>query len=122
MTNNDIQKLLHILKPDGYRTSDPVLELHKLTTSIQDLFSKAHTAITIVTDPKFKGEVIGTLIPWPGHFPLELDHTDTTLNDILVRGTSISEYLAAGLWEEAEAYIKERFSPDTYYEKPKESE
>ena len=84
--------------------------------------NKAHTAITTVTDPKFKGEVIGTLIPWPGHFPLELDHTDTTLNDILVRGTSISEYLAAGLWEEAEAYIKERFSPDTYYEKPKESE
>ena len=122
MTNNDIQKLLHVLKPDNFRTSDPILELYKLANSIQDLFSKAHTAITTVTDPKFKGEVIGTLIPWPGHYPLELDHTDNSLNDILVRGTSISEHLAAGLWEEAEAYIKERFSPDTYYEKPKESE
>ena len=91
MTNNDIQKLLHVLKPDNFRTSDPILELYKLANSIQDLFSKAHTAITTVTDPKFKGEVIGTLIPWPGHFPLELDYTDTSLNDILVRGTSISD-------------------------------
>ena len=57
-------------------------------------------------------DVAGELAPWPGHFPLELDHSGDSLNDILVRGQSVSEHLAAGLWDEAEAYVLERFGAE----------
>jgi hypothetical protein len=52
------------------------------------------------------------MTPWTNHSPLELDHNETLLSDICVRGESVSEWLSRGLWEEAEAYLKERYVPE----------
>lgn len=112
MKTHDIDVLLHVIKPDGHGANPLATELHRLACALQEQTDKVHAALDTVRNPKFKGDVIGDLAPWPGHFPLELDHSDDHLNDILVRGQSVSEYLAAGLWEEAEAYVQERFGAE----------
>jgi hypothetical protein len=112
MKTHDIDLLLHAIKPHGYQDSPLVRQLLQLAHELRERDNKTHAAITAVTDPKFKGDVVGELHPWRGHFPLELDHSDDHLNDILVRGQSVSEHLAAGLWEEAEAYCQERFGAE----------
>jgi len=112
MKTHDIDQLLHVIKPDGHGSNPLATELHRLACALQEQTDKVHAALDTVRNPEFKGDVIGELRPWPGHFPLELDHTDTFLHDILVRGQSVSEHLAAGLWEEAEAYALYRFAPE----------
>lgn len=96
----DINKLLHDLKPDGHGSNPLAIELHRLANTLQEQTDKVCVALT------------GKFHAWPEHFPLELDHSDDSLNDIMVRGVSISEHLAAGLWEEAEAYCQARFSTE----------
>ncbi len=112
MKTYDIDVLLHVIKPDGHGSNPLATELHKLACALQEQTDKVHAALDAVRNPLFKGDVAGELAPWPGHFPLELDHSGDFLNDIFVRGTSVSEHLAAGLWEEAEGYVKERFEPE----------
>lgn len=112
MKTYDIDKLMHALKPDGHGHHPLATELHRLACALQEQTDKVHAALETVRNPQFKGDVTGDLAPWPDHFPLELDHTEDSLNDIFVRGQSVSEHLAAGLWEEAEAYVRERFGPD----------
>jgi hypothetical protein len=112
MKTTDLDKLLHALKPDGHHCSPLATELHKLANALQVQADQAHAALHAVLSPTFKGEVTGVLAEWPGHFPLELDHSEGSLNDILVRGTSVSEHLAPGLWEEAEAYAAQRYAPE----------
>lgn len=112
MKTNDIDALLHVIKPDGHGANPLATELHRLACALQEQTDKVHAALDTVRNPEFKGDVTGELHPWAGHFPLELDHSDEHLNDILVRGQSVSEHLAAGLWEEAEAYVQERFGPE----------
>ena len=109
MTSNDIDALLRVIKPEGHGANPLATELHKLACALQEQTDKVHAAITTVTSPEYKGDVVGELVPWPGHYPLDLDHSGDFLNDILVRGVSVSEHLAAGLWEEAEAYTQERY-------------
>ncbi len=112
MKTYDIDVLLHVIKPDGHGSNPLATELHRLACALQEQTDKVHAALDTVRHPQFKGDVVGELSPWPGHFPLELDHSEDSLNDILVRGQSVSEHLAAGLWEEAEAYVQERFSAE----------
>lgn len=112
MKTYDIDTLLHVIKPDGHGGNPLATELHRLACALQEQTDKVHAALDAVRNPQFKGDVVGELAPWPGHFPLELDHSEGYLNDIFVRGTSVSEHLAAGLWEEAEAYVQERFEPE----------
>jgi hypothetical protein len=112
MKTYDIDVLLHVIKPDGHGSNPLATELHKLACALQEQSDKVHAALDTVRNPQFKGDVMGELAPWAGHFPLELDHTDDYLNDIFVRGHSVSEHLAAGLWEQAEEYVKGRFEPE----------
>lgn len=112
MKPHEIDQLLHVIKPDGHGANPLATELHRLACALQEQTDKTHAALDTVRNSKFKGDVVGELHPWAGHFPLELDHTDGHLNDIMVRGQSVSEHLAAGLWEDAEAYVQERFTPD----------
>lgn len=112
MNTHAIDTLLHAIKPDGHGANPLATQLHKLACALQEQSDKAHAALDTVRNPKFKGDVTGELCPWPEHYPLELDHTGDRLNDIFVRGVSVSEHLAAGLWEEAEAYVQERFGPE----------
>lgn len=112
MKTTEIERLLHALKPDGHHCNPLVTELHKLANALQVQADQAHAALQTVLSPAFKGDVAGELAEWPGHHPLELDHTEGALNDILVRGVSVSEHLAAGLWEEAEAYAEQRYAPE----------
>lgn len=100
MKAQDINKILHDLKPDGHGSNPLAIELHRLANTLQEQTDKVCVALT------------GKFHPWPGHSPLELDHSEHVLNDIIVRGLSISEHLAAGLWEEAEAYCQARFSTE----------
>lgn len=112
MKTHEIDALLHEIKPDGHKASPLATEAHRLASALQEQTDKMHAALDAMRNPKFKGDVIGELHAWPGHFPLELDRSEDHLNDIMVRGVSVSEHLAAGLWEEAEAYLRERFSPE----------
>lgn len=112
MKTYDIDVLLHVIKPDGHGSNPLATELHKLACALQEQTDKVHAALDTVRNPQFKGDVLGELMPWPGRFPLELDHSGDFLNDIFVRGQSVSEHLASGLWEEAEAYVKERCEPE----------
>lgn len=113
MTTIEIDKILHALKPDGHKANPLATELHRIANSVQELSDKAHAAITFATRPNFKGDVVGELHPWPDHYPLELDHSGSYLHDIMVRGESVSEHLASGMWGMAESYVKGRFSADT---------
>ena len=112
MKTYDIDVLLHVIKPDGHGSNPLATQLHQLACALQEQTDKVHAALDTVRNPQFKGDVAGELAPWPGHFPLELDHTEDGLNDILVRGQSVSEHLAAGLWEEAESYVQQRFGAE----------
>ena len=112
MKTSDIDSLLHSLKPDGHRDNPLVQQLRELANALQEQSDKAHALILRANSPQIRGEVVGELILWPDHSPLELDHSGQFLNDIRVRGVSVSEHLAAGLWEEADAYLRERFSPE----------
>jgi hypothetical protein len=112
MKTYDIDQLLHAIKPDGHGANPLATELHRLACALQEQTDKVHAALDTVRNPEFKGDVVGELHPWRGHFPLELDHSDDNLNDIMVRGQSVSEHLAAGLWEEAEAYLQEHFGAE----------
>ena len=103
---------MSLLKPEGHRNNPLADAIHRLANELQLQTDASHAALDAVRNPKFKGNVVGELRPWPGHFPLELDHSEDCLNDILVRGQSVSEHLAADLWEEAEAYVKERFGAE----------
>ncbi len=117
MTSDDIQKLLHILKPQGHGNSQFSTDLHAMANQIQRVFDLCFTTLTEVTAPTYKGDVVGELIPWPGHYPLELDHSGEFLNDILVRGVSVSEHLMGSLWDEALDYLE-----DCYAEPASDSE
>lgn len=112
MKTHDIDKLLHALKPDGHGSNPLAIELHRLANQLQEQTDKAHAALDAVRNPKFKGDVVGELIPWTDHYPLELDQTEGCLHDILVRGASVSGWLAPGLWDEAENYTMNRFTPE----------
>ena len=112
MKTHDIDQLLHVIKPDGHGANPLATELHRLACALQEQTDKVHAAITTVTSPKYKGEVTGELIPWPDHYPLELDHTDERLDDIMVRGASVSGWLDEQWWEKAEEYIHDRFDPE----------
>lgn len=112
MKTSDIETFLHSIKPDGHGNFSLANALHRMANEVQLMADKTHAVITTVTSPQFKGDVTGELAPWPGYFPLELDRSGQFLNDIMVRGQSVSEHLAAGLWEEAEAYVHERFSAE----------
>jgi hypothetical protein len=114
MKTEQVTAHLSRLKPDGHQNNPIADALHRMANEVQLMADASHAAITAVTSPTFKGDVIGELAQWPGHFPLELDHTEDGLNDIMVRGVSVSEHLAAGLWDEAESYIKERFGAEMF--------
>ena len=109
MKTHDIDTLLHVIKPDGHGSNPLATELHRLACTLQEQTDKVHAALDTVRNPKFKGDVAGELVPWPEHSPLELDHTDGRLNDIMVRGASVSDHLAPGLWAQAEAEVMARF-------------
>lgn len=100
MKTHDIDQLLHVIKPDGHGANPLATELHRLACALQEQTDKVHAAL------------VGKFHPWQGHFPLQLDHEEGRLIDIMVSGLSVSEHLAAGLWEEAEAYVQERFGPE----------
>lgn len=110
----DLPTLLHDLKPDGHANCQLSTKLHRLAIEVQEMADNSYAAIIEVTAPEYKGDVVGELIPWPGHFPLELDHSSDYLNDICVRGASVSEHLAPELWERAEAYLQEHYGPEEY--------
>lgn len=112
MKTSDIETFLHSIKPDGHGNFSLANALHRMANEVQLMADKTHAVITTVTSPQFKGDVTGELAPWPGHFPLELDHSGQFLNDITVRGASVSEHLDGALWNQAEEYLKERFSPE----------
>ena len=112
MNTLEIDKVMEALKPDGIGCNRLATELHKLANSLQEQTDRAHAVLAAVRSPEFKGDVLGELALWPGHFPLELDHTEGCLNDIFVRGVSVVEFLAAGLWEEAAEYAHERYGAE----------
>ncbi len=109
MKTQDIDTLLHAIKPDGHGANPLATELHRLACALQEQTDKVHAALDAVRNPQFKGDVVGELVSWPGRFPLELDHSDGTLHDILVRGASVSDHLASGLWAQAEAEVMAMF-------------
>ena len=112
MKTHDIDVLLHVIKPDGHGSNPLATELHRLACALQEQTDKVHAALDTVRNPKFKGDVVGELHPWAGHFPLELDHSEGCLHDILVRGASVSTWLSSELWDEAEAYTLDRFTTE----------
>ena len=112
MKTHDIDTLLHVIKPDGHGANPLATELHRLACALQEQTDKVHAALDTVRNPKFKCDVVGELHPWAGHFPLELDQSNGCLYDIMVRGASVSGFLAPGLWDEAESYVQERFTPE----------
>ena len=109
MKTQDIDTLIRSIKLDGHGANPLATELHRLACELQGQTDKVHAALDTVRNPKFKGDVVGELRPWTGHFPLELDHSDGTLHDILVCGASVSDHLAPGLWAQAEAEVMARF-------------
>ena len=113
MKTHELVNLLHALKPDGHGANPLATELHKLANAVQAQADKAYEALNTVLNPTFKGDVVGELVDWPGHFPLELDHSEGNLNDIFVRGLSVAEHLTEKVWDEAAAYVEERFGPES---------
>ena len=108
MTADDIQKLLHILKPQGHGNSQFSTDLHAMANHIQWVFDLCFTALTEVTKPSYKGEVKGELMPWDKHHPLMLDHTGTALHGIYAGNADVGEWVSH-LWEEACDYLTERY-------------
>jgi hypothetical protein len=111
--NTNLEKLLHTLKPDGHHCNSLAVELHRLANAMQEQADESYAALQTVLSPTFKGDVKGELASWPGMHPLELDHTNGKLSDIMVRGVSVSEHLAPNIWNAAEAYVSERYGPET---------
>lgn len=105
--------VMHRMKPDGYGENPLVDQLRKLACEIQEQTDKAHALIAEVHQPAdlAKGAFI---VYWDGHAPLQLEVTEDSrgkfhLEDIRVRGVSVSEWLQSDLWEQAEQWMHEMF-------------
>lgn len=83
-------------------------KIELLNSELYDLLSFAHAELAAIHQP---ADLRGSLTPWEGHEPLSLEwradpHGKAHLLDIRCRGASVSEYLAPGLWDEAEAWLQ----------------
>lgn len=109
--------LLHRLKPDGHKDAAIVTSMRHLINELQEVADAAHAEIAAIHQPAdlAKG---ATLEDWKGHEPLQLEVTENDrgryrLEDIRVRGVSVSEWLQGNLWEEAEQWIRENLDRET---------
>ncbi len=88
--------------------------LERACGEVYALLALAHAEVAACHQP---ADAEGALYAWEGREPLQLEGSADSrgkmhLVDIRVRGASVSEHLARGLWAEAEEYLQTRHPRD----------
>ena len=113
MNTISIEKFLHLTAPKNPDVSSiphgVAQILERACGEVYALLALAHAEVAACHQP---ADARGGLCLWEGHEPLQLEgredrHGRMHLLDIRARGVSVSEHLAEGLWEEAEAWLQE---------------
>lgn len=112
MKTPSIDTFLHLTRPQNPAISNiphgVAQILERACGEVYALLAVAHVEVAACHRP---ADAQGELYDWHGREPLQLEGSEDSrgkmhLLDIRVRGASVCEHLARGLWEEAEDYLQ----------------